>query len=462
MSIDLYNYFDSPNKSLDGNDNKLVVGGTSVINGIEYTAEELAESLLGGLSALSEAQLIEKTLDNTIIVKSIDDLANINPDKTYRLDVDINVGTDEIELDENGIVLYSDDPDKRKIFSTEPNHTMFKKKASAAFVGDIRMRLLSLRSSGLNSKLFNIIGNYDPNTAGTGKSFEFLDVNFGGFAPSDYTTELGILENIRQLFFSGCGVYNVSEGFLLNGDFNGCVVDNSNFIVTGQNLGTFLRNGTDTLFQGSIRSNANFNNVNSDAEFTDISGSNLLKDGGFSLNNFRTTASNPLPNLPRSDVKVRFRDCNGIQNTHVGGKWRVTSTATTVLDANVLSKISGTTTYSDLQHFGNGGGNNTLTYISEEVREFKVRVEATIDGGANDELEVFIRQWDDSASTYINIDSRPRVVANVLGGLDVAYFNFEDTLTLDKNDRVEAWIRNNTDGTDIIALLDTTLTVEER
>ncbi len=44
-SPDMLNYFDSPNKSIDGQDDVLVIGGTSRINDVAFTAQEL-ESIL--------------------------------------------------------------------------------------------------------------------------------------------------------------------------------------------------------------------------------------------------------------------------------------------------------------------------------------------------------------------------------------------------------------------------------
>jgi hypothetical protein len=45
---DMYNYFETPDRSISRKDNKLVLGGTAKINGLELTAEDVSLGIAGG------------------------------------------------------------------------------------------------------------------------------------------------------------------------------------------------------------------------------------------------------------------------------------------------------------------------------------------------------------------------------------------------------------------------------
>lgn len=397
---------------------------------------------------------------NTVYITQASDLSNYDDTKVYFADGLIDMTGVPIEVGNKGFTCYSDDYNKKGLYTTDTSGSLFVN-APNDYAGDInlsKMKVASTPSCGV----FNL------DNQGNSNEIKLEEVNFGFFGATK--TNMGTLANFRQWLSNNVGMFNLHDGLILEGDWTGFKITNL--------IGILL--GDETLFQAGAGFNTDdfrfisnkIVNVGDGFSLADFSPSNINNPEGLQIKLNEFKAIDMLPNAPRTDAKSLFVSNSGIQNTHVGGKARVSSTATTTISSTgVAVKVAGTTSYQDLQHFTGGvladgaGTNvdNSLTYVGGgALKEFKVRAEATIDGGANDEIELFLRHWDDSASAYVDIDSRARNISNVLGGLDVAYFNFEDTVTLDTNDRVELWGANNDDTSNFVALADTTITVEER
>lgn len=66
---DMLNYFDSPNKSPDGNDDKLVIGGSSCVDGVNFTATEFKDGLLGIHSNHVTNSLMDTLLPDSVGLK---------------------------------------------------------------------------------------------------------------------------------------------------------------------------------------------------------------------------------------------------------------------------------------------------------------------------------------------------------------------------------------------------------
>lgn len=349
------------------------------------------------------------SLDKTTIVTSASQLSGeLDPSVTYFIDGDIDMGDTPITVPQGGLVLYSDDPDNKGLYSTAENYTMFVN-PSEGYAGRVRMRLMHLQCSGSGSKLFDLDNQDNSN------SFEFVSVNFGGFIASRKVTEIGSLTDYRQVFFDGCGFYNVQEGITLNGSFGGLVLQNSNFINSIVNLGTMLARGVGLTFSGSVRSNANFIAVNSGAVFADFQDSNFLEKGGFSLSNFRTAATNPLPNITGASSYARFRNNEGIKNTYVGGQWAISVQAVTTLSTiSVPAKVAGTTVYSDLQWFTQSTS-NAFVYDGDQTIEVEIKGNLSFSGTNGDVINLYVRHWDASASSYIDLSETAGSTLNSAG-----------------------------------------------
>ena len=166
--------------------------------------------------------------------------------------------------------------------------------------------------------------------------------------------------------------------------------------------------------------------------------------------------------MDKGDLVSSWNGNKGIQNTFEGGETRITTeTTTTISSTGVFVDLAGTYTTSDLQHF-DSPSNGQLKHLGDSPIEYKVNVFGIIDGGSNDEVVLKIVVWDDSASVFVDYKSVVRVINNLQGGRDVAYFNFTDNVLLNTNDYVKLMVANISDTSNVTAELDTEFTIEKR
>jgi len=368
----------------------------------------------------------------------------------YLIDGEIDLGT--VQIDITGINInisgMNGARETAKLYSTEDNYTMF----IGSSAGSVYITELGLSANGTGSKLFDITN------SGTA-AFEFQNVNFGGFGPNDSVTSMGEVNNYRQGFMSGCGFYFVNDGLTLSGEWGGFVVQDSNAINPSTAM-TLFKEGTSLTFDGSVRSNMNFLSVNSGSEFADFREANFLNKGAFSLNNFRTSVTDAVPNIPGSSVYARYRNCDGIKNTYVGAQWTITSTAATVISAiSVPVKIAGTTTYSDEQWFDNTTS-NACRYIGDQSIEVEVKGNLSFTGTNGDVINIYVRLWDDSASSYVDLSETAGSTLNASGRAEGVAFN--GIGTMNNNDRIEIWVENESGARNVTAELNGYVIISER
>lgn len=391
---------------------------------------------------------------NTVVVKSVEDLMDIDSTKNYMIDGAINTGSESIVIPEGGLSLGALNAARETsyLYSDEDNYTMFVS-PSGGYSGNVYMNEGGFpKLTGTNSKLFDL------NNDGNG-SFEFQNVNFGGFLVNDGITSLGDLDGYRQYFFSGCGFYFVNDGFTLNNTSNGLVLQDSNVINPTTSM-TLFKEGTNLLFEGSVRSNINFLSVNSASVLFDFQESNFENKGAFALNNVRTTASDAIPNITGASSYSRFRNCDGIKNTYVGGQWTISSATPTVISSiSTPVKIAGTTTYIDLQWFTQTT-DNEFVYDGDQTIEIEVKGNLSFSGTNGDVINLYVRQWDDSASTYIDLSETGGSTLNSSGRAEGVSFNAIGTV--DNNDRIELWVENESAGRNVTALPDGYVILNER
>jgi hypothetical protein len=123
--------------------------------------------------------------------------------------------------------------------------------------------------------------------------------------------------------------------------------------------------------------------------------------------------------------------------------------------------LAGTWTPSDLQHFDEPA-NGQLRHLGESPIEYKVTGQLVIDSNQNNEVDLKVVIWRDASSTFEDGKTQRRVINNLQGGRDVAYFALSDNITLNQNDYVKIQCANVNDTNNITAELDSFIQVEAR
>lgn len=382
--------------------------------------------------------------DDIILVTSPDQMDGVlRSDVVYVPIGMIDLSTVNPLVGSGGVFIQGADYFISGFYSTANSHTLFETDP-ATYAGNFRMQNCALYSSGTSSKLFEL-----DNEENSG-AVEFNSCNIGDFAGS--TTEIGNLTEYRQFRTNDCGFFRVQDGLTFTGTWAGGFRINDTIVLAQAASSTLFKPGVGLTFGGRCISDINAASVDPTTITFDFTASNFLLDAGFQL-----TGASFAPNssisvtTDENEIQSFFRDCVEIRNTRPGFDLEFTADAVTALTADTDAKVAGTTVTTNATWWTQTG-NNEVTYNSSLVRDFKITVNCTVDGGANDEISLIVKKWDDSASAYVDLKTRTRNISNVLGGLDVANYSFVTTGEFAENDRIELWMRNNDDGTDATVL----------
>jgi hypothetical protein len=392
-------------------------------------------------------------IDTEIIVQQASQLSGVlSSDKVYVIDGVIDLGAVEITVPEGGLFIRGIDYFVSGLISTADNHTMFKNGAGA-YTGNFKMSDIFMTSSGTNSKLFDL-----DNQQNFG-AIEFESCNLGDF--SDATTSLGELSNYRQFRTNDCGFFRVQDGLTFSGTWAGGFRINDTIVLSQLAGSTLFKPSVGLTFAGRCISDINAASVDPTTITFDFIPSNFLLDGGFQLSSASFAPNSAISvTTDETNIKAFFRDCVEIRNTRAGFNMEWSTETITPLTLDTPTKALGSTTTFNNTWFTQTA-NNEVTYDSSLSKDARIAVNVTVDGGANDEINLIIRHWDNSASAYIDVKNKVRSIANLVGGLDVASYTFVTRVNdLALNDRIEIWLENTTDSTDATILNGSEINVE--
>lgn len=335
------------------------------------------------------------------------------------------------------------------IFSSEDNHTLIKGDGSQ-FITHIK-----LGATGSSSKVFDLVGV-------TG--FEALDLFYTEFESG---STLGDINGIRQGFWTtGFGI-NSGRGFLLKGSWLGGFTIFSTRII---NCGEYLLKGDVGFTCSNIRSNVNIT-VPSGAFAFDFDYDMFNVDNGYQINGANVDGDGLMcapfttgdTTIPENSIKSYFKNNTGDkgENTFVGGQWQCTTQVETIIpDPNVEVKLQGVTTYNSMVHFTQTT-DNSLIYNSSVKRRFNVGGNIVLDGGANDNIKLTVKKYNNLTSLYEDVYSYTKTVNNIIGGADRVEFSISTNVSMNYLDRLELFASNLSDGTNVTMLLTSQLIIDE-
>ena len=407
-------------------------------------------------------QLESNTLKNRIRVDQINAATvlggTIDPSKEYFIDGIIDLGATQITVPAGGINFKGYDFNVSKIISSSSNYTMFVSPVGGS--GDIIWQDIGFEVTGASSQLMNVIG-------ATGfEAFEIGNINFNN------CTSLGTINNYRQGLELGTGRFGGTPELTLDGNWiGGYFIETS--IVRGLVDGAYslFKAGPTFMMNSRFISNQNID-LNSTVSLLDFSPANFANPDTVQLNSclisrngvFDASDNTIVPNISQEDLPSLWRNNVGLPNTFVGGELEITTEVTTVIpggNQGVFFDLEGVFTVKNLEHF-DSPANGQLRNLGSSPREFKAILNMILDSGQNDELDLKIVVWDDSEGVFVDYKTLRRVVNNLQGGRDVAFFNFSDNIILDVNDYVKLQVANVNDTTNIVAELASELLIEER
>jgi len=353
----------------------------------------------------------------------------------------------------NGTTIAGYSQNINTLFSTEDNITLI------STSGNLFVKHINITISGTNSRAIDMNG-------ATGS--EALDMFYTTFINC---TELGHLNNIRQVFWSAGFSVGCQKGFLCQGVWsNGIklvdsrIVNMSNYIFkgdTGFTCRNIRSNVNATIPTGSYAFNFDYNNIIDDSGYQIING--YFDGGGVMIAPFTTGDTTATQNSRKS----YFKDNKGgggtiaFRNTYIGAEWICSSEVVTPLTQNIETKILGGVTYTNEVHFYHST-NNSFVYSPTIPKYIDISGNIYLVGGQNDIVEIIIKQWDDSASAYIELQRIRRIIVSSPSGEDTAEYSILTTALMSQNDRIEAHVVNLTDNSSIKMILTSKLQLREK
>ena len=380
----------------------------------------------------------------------------IDSTKEYFLDGVIDLGAVSIEVPAGGMNIKGYDFNISGLTSSEAAYTMFTSPIGGS--GDILWKDFKIEVTGVGSQVLDIVSD-------TGnEAFEIDRINFNN------CTSLGEIDNYRQGLETGTGRFGGTPNLILSGVWSGgFFIDTS--IVRGLTDGAYAlyEEGTGFTMASRFRSNVNVD-LNATVALLDFVPANFINPSTLQLDGCIVTRNGAIdagdvtliPNISQTNLQSVWQGNIGIQNTFVGGSLNLTVEVVSVITTpGVFVDLLGTFVASDLQHF-DVPLNGQLRHLGDSPREFKVVFEGILDSTSGDELDLKVVVWDDSASVFVDYKITRRVVNNLQGGRDVAFYTVTTNIILDKNDYVKLQVANVAATNNITAELDSDFIVEER
>jgi len=379
----------------------------------------------------------------------------IDSSKEYFIDGIIDLGTTEIIVPVGGINLRGFNFDLSGLTSSEDNYTMFKSETALIGSGNMLIVDLFMTSSGVGSKV------YDLTDSDGFHAIELSKLNYID------CTSLGTIDGYRQGLETETGRFGGSPSLTLHGAWLGgyrvttSIVRNLSALMTT----SIFAEGTAFTMQSRFLTDINCD-LPALASFLDFNDTNFPNPSTLELRDTIITRdgltvpedTNLTPNISSSNLSCSWKDNNGIPNTFVGGVATVTTEVLTVLSFNVPSVLNGTFTNSDLQHF-DSPSNGQLRHLGSNPREFTVNFDFVLEGGANDDYKIELVKNDGSD---VVVYQQTRVINNLSGGRDVAYFTGLANVILAQNDYAFWQVTNLSDGSNCTLELDSTYSIQER
>ncbi len=442
--------------------------GVPITSGLT-NAQPVISSLSAGLGIsivkAGDNLMVSNTVDpatglsNRVVVTQASDFSGtIDSTKEYFLDgvIDMTGSGIEIEVPVNGINISGYNFDLSKLICSDDNYTLFKSPVGGS--GDMLGKDYAIEVTGTDSKVYEV-------TDATGfNAFEFARVNYNN------CSSLGAITNYRQGLEVGTGRFGGKPELELVGTWvGGYFIDTS--IVRSLDDGAYslFKAGAGFTMASRFRSNQNID-LPANVSFIDFAASNFINPSTLQLEGclvsrngvFDASDANVTPNIAASELVCDWMGNNGLMNTFVGGELTITAEAiTTITIAGTFVDLAGTYTESDLQHFDQPV-NGQLRHLGDSPVEYSVGGQFVLESGANDEVDLKLVIFRDATTSFEDGKTVRRVINNLQGGRNVAYFVVSDNITLNKNDYVKLQVANVNDIDDVTAELDSFMIVSAR
>lgn len=391
------------------------------------------------------------TFEKLVVVRTPQQLGvPLRSDVVYFLDgiIDFTGSGEQIEVPVGGLSLRGHSLGVSGLQCDDDNYTLFVSPLGGS--GSFSVSDCFIDINGVNSKV------HDITDATGGGGFEHIQVNFTN------CSSLGEVNGYGQGLEQGTRRFGGRPELTLSGTWaGGYFIDVS--IVRNLLDGAYslYSAGAAFVMNSRFRSNQNID-LPASASFFDFAPSNFPNSSTVQLQACLVSRdgvvdasdANLIPNMAGGDLASEWRFNDGLGNTFVGGELVITGETTSAISTpGVFVDLAGTYAPNDLQHFDEPA-NGQLRHLGESPIEYAVSGQLVLESGANDEVDLKVVIFRDKTSSFEDGKTLRRVINNLQGGRNVAYFAVSDNIILSKNDFAKLQVANVADTDDVTAELD--------
>lgn len=380
----------------------------------------------------------------------------IDSTKEYFIDGIINMTGIQIDVPVGGVHIHGYDFDISQLVCADNNYSMF---TDAAGTGDVLIQGVAIEVTGTNSEVFSLT-----DVDGT-HAIEFTGVNFID------CTSLGTLTDYRQGLEFNTGRFGGRPSLTFVGAWAGGYRVSSSIVRGIDDLmpNALFAQGVGFVMQSRFLTDLNVD-LGTTAPFIDFVSANFPNPSTLQFHScevsrkglFDPNDTTIIATISAGDLASDWRDNNGIENTFVGGEAiRTVEIATPVAVAGTFYELLGTMVASDLQHF-DSPANGRLRHLGITPRSYNVFGEFILDCTATNEIDLRLAIWRSAGAVFEYAKVIRRVVNNLQGGRDVAFFTYVDNIDLNQNDYVQWEVANVGATNNITDELDSYYIIEKR
>lgn len=422
---------------------------TTTINA-NATDTQTRVSTLEGASASQEQRLF----DQIIVVKEAADLAGtLSSTVIYFIDGIIDMGSQSIEVPAGGLSLAGHNFDVSQLISSQAAYTMFTSPVGGS--GNFVCKDLGITTSGAGAQVFDL-------KDATGfNAIEMARINFNN------CSSLGVIDDYRQGLEDGTGRFGGTPELTLAGSWSGWRASTS--IVRGiNNITALFKTGLGLSFSGRFITDMNCD-LPAVGAFIDFADTAFVNDESLILSRTYITRQGVIdasdatihPNIDHKSVKSKWSDNTGIPNTTKHLEALCTTEVTTTISAiDTYYPLLGTFTLNAATQF-DMPANGEFRLLTGNG-SYNITGDFSIDGSPNDVIDLRVTKSTDNGATWpTEINHIRRVVNNLAGGRDVAFFSLSFVADLTKNDRIRLEVENKTSTTNVLMELDSYFIITE-
>lgn len=388
------------------------------------------------------------------VIQTMDDFPD--PVGRYINIVDTICTIDAIDLDFSGFTfvligrsaIVGLNQNVSSMLSSEDNATFFISTGYNMF-----LNALEVYMNGDNQTVWEHIGN-------TGnESFEINQfVVYGGGSPfaTGTNSKMGRIETIRQGFMGTCFFWGVQDGFECAGHWVGGGLRISNtlwLMCTGKFYYSDISDPV--IFDTRFSSNANVN-VPLGSIGYDFPETAFTYDGQYQLQNGNASGDGVIVTewngkSPAFNTRANFRNNNGIQNTYIGGEWKLTVATETIINtANVWVPLNLATAEFDLTWFSESNG--VFTYLSDTPLDFTSINAVTMVGKSGDIIELMARRIEFIGGIETDLQEAQLTIRGTLAQGRSTATPLNTTGQLVKGDQLRIDVRNTSSSQNVTTM----------